>query len=225
MGGSLKQEREQIQPYRFTIFKMKYLGLVGLLLPAFAIRYFLTSNGIAVIVLYFFSSVFLTFLQNDELFFYGLLSHEFNHFTLNIQIHDWQALRILSNIDTIGFDKTGELTRRQLDVKKITFPDKVVSNDHGFKDLDEHRGRLVIMTVGLCHDVNYIEKMALANPVDKALIDFSTRYGLNVQESPTYSPDVSMINPSDSENRYMACGFDFPDHERYYFAKGDPEVT
>ena len=80
------------------------------------------------------------------------------------------------------------------------------------------------MACGLCHDVNYIEKMALANPVDKALIDFSTRYGFNVQEVLLQSRRV-YDQPFDSENRYMACGFDFPDHERYYFAKGDPEVT
>ena len=68
-GRILKQEREQIQPYRFTIFKLKYLGLVGILLPAFAVQLALSSNKLVVIGVYFALSIFLVLLQTTRCFF------------------------------------------------------------------------------------------------------------------------------------------------------------
>ena len=158
------------------------------------------------------------------MFLYLLLANEIHHFKrLKVQIRDWQVLLHLSDVDTIGFDKTGVLTKRELDVKKIAFPDQIVTNGSEFKVLEGRRARLVIMACGLCHDVNFIEKMALANPVDQALITFAASHGFSVREVLSQSRRVFDL-PFDSENRYMACGFEFPNHERYYFAKGDPEL-
>jgi magnesium-transporting ATPase (P-type) len=66
--------------------------------------------------------------------------------------------------------------------------------------------------------------MTLANPVDRALISFAEENGVNIDESLRQYQRIYQ-KPFNSEERYMACGFDHGySGKRIYFAKGDPEV-
>ena len=66
--------------------------------------------------------------------------------------------------------------------------------------------------------------MAFANPVDRALMSFAEENRVNIDESLRQYQRIYQ-KPFNSEERYMACGFDHGySGKRIYFAKGDPEV-
>jgi Ca2+-transporting ATPase len=224
-GRVLSQGWEQNKNYEFRIFKKNHLGLLGLVLPAFIIHLAQSNNDIAVIAFYLLLSIILILLQSDDLFRYFLISKELNYlrrFNIQIRDRDVRTLEGMNEIDVICFDKTGVLTTRQLDVKNIYFAGKLFETDNVFQALEEGTAHLVKLACALCHDVLYFEKMALANPIDKALINFAQKNGINVNEILLQFKRV-YDQPFDSENRYMASGFEI-DGKEYYFAKGDPGV-
>ena len=225
-GGVLKQEWEQNKPYAFKIFKTRYLGLVGLLLPAFVIHVAQFNNDVVLITFYLFWSVFLLLLQNGELFQYLLASSELKNLgRSNIQIRDVRALEWLHKIDIMCFDKTGVLTTRNMDVKNVYFADRILNKDDVLSEGSEGSiFHLVKIACALCNDVLFYEKIGLANPVDKALMSFAVKNGVDVKELLSHYQRVYDV-PFDSENRYMACGFEWDDQKVYYFVKGDPEVV
>jgi Ca2+-transporting ATPase len=221
-GRILKPGKENNNTYEFRIIGKKYLVLIGLLLPAFIVQAAQSHNNTVVIVFYLLLSVIFTLLQNDELVKYLLVSTELkNYEPLNIQIRDMRALERMNKVDTICFDKTGVLTTRQMDVKNVYFADGVFSSDN-VPMIDEGSFHLIKFASALCNDVLFFEKLDLANPIDKALISFALKNGINVKELLSRHKRI-YDQPFDSENRYMVCGFEI-DHEEYYFAKGDPEV-
>jgi Ca2+-transporting ATPase len=65
--------------------------------------------------------------------------------------------------------------------------------------------------------------MNQANLIDRALISFAMKNGINLDET-LFRYKRIYDKPFDSEERYMACGFQFSDTTARYFAKGDPEV-
>jgi len=66
--------------------------------------------------------------------------------------------------------------------------------------------------------------VAFANPVDRAMMSFAEENGVNIDESVRQYQRIYQ-KPFDSEERYMACGFDHDcSGKRIYFAKGDPEI-
>lgn len=222
-GRVLTQGWEQNKPYEFQIFKKKYLGLVGFVLPAFVVHLAHSNNDIVVIAFYLLLSLILILLQNDDFFKYLLISNELKYFQrFNIQIRDLGILEGMNEIDLICFDKTGVLTSRQMEVKKLYFADKILDTENVFYNLEENTAHLVKIACALCNDVVYFEKMALANPIDKALITFAQKNGINVNEMLLRSKRI-YDRPFDSENRYMAVGFVIDD-QKYFFAKGDPGV-
>lgn len=222
-GRILKQGWEQNKAYEFRIIKKKYLGLVGLLLPALVMNLAQSNNDILVVAFYLLLSVILILLQNNELFKYLLISNELkNYVRFNFQIRDLRALECMNKIDIICFDKTGVLTTRQMDVKNIYFADRILSTDNLLNE--ESASHLVKIACALCNDVLFYEKFDLANPIDKALISFALKNGININEILLQYKRV-YEKPFDSENRYMACGFELNNKEVYYFAKGDPEVV
>lgn len=222
-GEILKQAWEQNKPYEFRIFKIKYLGLLGLLLPAFLIHLALAHKEAAIIAAYSLWSVILILAQNDDLFTYILISNQLKNFSrLNIQIRDLRTLEDMNEIDVICFDKTGVITTRQLDVKNIYFADQLFDAQDVLDGVEESSAGLVKIACALCHDVLYFEKIALADPIDKALISFARKNGVNVNQLLLNSKRL-YDQPFDSEKRYMAAGFEIDDKE-YYFAKGDPGV-
>jgi Ca2+-transporting ATPase len=210
-GRILKQGWEQNKAYEFRIIKKKYLGLVGLLLPALVMNLAQSNNDILVVAFYLLLSVILILLQNNELFKYLLISNELkNYGRFNFQIRDLRALECMNKIDIICFDKTGVLTTRQMDVKNIYFADRILSTDNLLNE--ESASHLVKIACALCNDVLFYEKIDLANPIDKALISFALKNGINVNEILSQYKRV-YDKPFDSENRYMACGFELNDKE------------
>jgi len=224
-GKVLKQEWEHNKPHELKIFKTRYLILVGLLLPAFIIHLERSNNDIWAVAFYFLWSVILILLQNNELVQYILVSNELKKLgRFNIQIRDVRALEWMHKIDLMCFDKTGVLTTRQMDVKNIYFADRILNAGATLHDRTEGSVfHLVKIACALCNDVQFYEKIDLANPVDKALMSFAVINGINVTDILSQYQRVYDA-PFDSENRYMACGFKRDDQD-VYFLKGDPEVV
>ncbi len=222
-GKVLQLGWEHPRPYGFRIFKKKYLGLVGLVLPAFILYLILMDHDVAVVVIFTLLAFFLLLLQNDDLFRRLLLSSELNILEhRQILIRDAKALEKMKEISLMCFDKTGVLTTRQMDVVRIYFTDKILDADSIFQNLDHRAAQLVKMACALCHDVFFYEKMSLANPIDQALIAFAMKNGVNVSELLRRYKRIYDL-PFDSENRYMASGYEM-DGKSLYFAKGDPGV-
>lgn len=73
----------------------------------------------------------------------------------------------------------------------------------------------------LCTDVIYLEKIDQADPIDRALIFYAIKNSVDIDEIKKYKRIYD--KPFDSQNRYMACGFEV-DGERIYFTKGDPDI-
>ena len=88
---------------------------------------------------------------------------------------------------------------------------------------DESLSQLVNIACALCNDVLFLEKIDLANLIDKALIAFAQSNGINLDELHAQYKRV-YDQPFDSDNRFMACGFERKENEIYYFIKGDPGV-
>ena len=219
-GRILNQSWEQNQIYKFRFVEKKYLGLVLLLLPAFAIQVTQSTNLIGVIAFYLLLSTILLLLQNNELFKYLLVSNELKDLErFNIQIRDMKILERLSHMNILCFDKTGVLTTRQMDVKNIYLAGRILNTDN-VSTLDKNAFHWIKIACALCNDVLFFEKLDLANPIDKALISFAQKNGVNVYELLLRHKRI-YDKPFDSENRYMACGFEI-DNKEHYFAKGDP---
>jgi len=222
-GKVLKQEWEENKPYQFRIFNKQYLILAGLLLPSFAIFISNSKFDITLVAIYSLLSIALILLQNDELFKYLLTSSELKKIKrFGIQVRDARLVESLNKIDTICFDKTGVLTTRQMDIKKLLFIDSVFNADNVPSGIEDGTIHLTKLACALCHDVNYLEKLTMANPIDKALISFAQKNDVDVGHLLLRSKRI-YDKPFDSENRYMACGYEI-DGKEYYFAKGDPNV-
>ena len=131
------------------------------------------------------------------------------------------VLNDLSNVDVFCFDKTGVLTSRNIKVKEIY----VGEGNSSIDCVNGHEAWDLIMTgCTLCHDRAYIQTMALANPLDRALISFAEEHGVNIDELARRYQRIYQ-KPFNSEERYMACGFIHSESgKRIYFAKGDPDV-
>ena len=83
---------------------------------------------------------------------------------------------------------------------------------------------MIVNGCALCHDFAYQQTMTLGNPVDRALMSFAEQNGVNIEDS-LRQYQRFYHKPFNSEERYMACGFDHGHSgKRIYFAKGDPEV-
>jgi Ca2+-transporting ATPase len=112
------------------------------------------------------------------------------------------------------------LTTRDLEVKCIHFADETPDMDSFASD--KYMYSLTKIACALCNDVVFFEKITLADSIDRALIAFATKNGINVNELMSKSKRI-YEKPFDSEDRYMACGFELEDRKTY-FAKGDPEI-
>ena len=118
-------------------------------------------------------------------------------------------------------DKTGVLTTRDLTVKEIYLADGPC--DLAYFGTNEAPATLVRTGCALCNDVIYAEKASLAAPIDRALIAFAQASGTAIADAHQAYRRV-YDKPFDSEERYMACGFDFSGRT-LFFAKGDPDVV
>ncbi len=139
----------------------------------------------------------------------------------NIFLNQAEVLDEIRNVDVFCFDKTGVLTSRDIKVGEIFIGGDLSVNDCGTRPTV----RETIMTgCALCHDLAYHQTLGLANSLDRALMSFAEENGTNIDET-MHQYQRIYHKPFNSEERYMACGFDHGiSGERIYFAKGDPEV-
>jgi len=87
---------------------------------------------------------------------------------------------------------------------------------------DDERGALTGIACALCNDIFFLERRDRADPIDRALISFALQHGFDIDQLIVQYGRV-YDKPFDSEDRYMAAGFELGD-QRLCFAKGDPEV-
>jgi Ca2+-transporting ATPase len=221
-GKISKQEWEQERGYEFHWVNKRHFVLLLVLLPALIISLIRYHNPAMVFVLFLPLAAILILLQNTKLFKYILIAREMGRLRRhNIYFRDMTALERFSNVDVMCFDKTGVLTTRDLEVKKIFPEGRTLDIDSA--SIEGNTFNLIKIACALCNDVRFREKMEQANLIDRALISFATKSGINLDET-LFRYKRIYEKPFDSEERYMACGFQFSDGTAHYFAKGDPEV-
>jgi len=220
-GKILKQRWGQVK-YKFpSLIKRKYFLLLVFLLPPFIFSLSTYSNLALVCVIALLMAIFVILIQNSELFNYILISNEVKKIkNRNIQIHDETSLDSINNIDVVCFDKTGVLTTRDIEVKRIHFADETPDINSFMSDKTIYS--LTKIACALCNDVIFFEKINQADPIDRALISFALKNGIDINEIASMYKRI-YEKPFDSEDRYIACGFEFDDM-KIYFAKGDPEI-
>ncbi len=221
-GEILKQRWGEVKLESPPLFRRKYLILpLFLLLP---LLIFLNSQGNPPIiwVIGIVTALFIVLLQNSELFDYLLFLREIKGLKRqNVQITDETSLGNLADVDLACFDKTGVLTTRDIKVKSIHFADE--TPDLSFFKSDRGISNLTNMGFALCNDVIFLEKLGQADPIDRALISFASKNETDLNELATEYKRI-YEKPFDSEDRYMACGFEHK-RKRIHFAKGDPEIV
>jgi len=220
-GKILKQRWGQVK-YKFpSLVKRRYFTLLVFLLPPFFISLTRYGNVALTCTLYLAIAVFVVLMRNNELFKYVLTSNEVKKLTNeSIQMLDETSLDSINKIDMVCFDKTGVLTTREMEVERVHFADETADRDSFMSN--KHISNLTGVACALCNDVIFSEKITQADPVDRALISFASKNGIDRDEiAPSYKRIYE--KPFDSEDRYMACGFEHKD-KKMYFAKGDPDV-
>ena len=220
-GEILKQRYGQVK-YTFpSLLKEKYFVLLIFLLPPFIVSLTQSSNPALICIVYLVVAVSVGVLQNNTLFNYILTPREVKKIeSQNIRMQDATSLDNVKDINIICFDKTGVLTTRDLEVKHIQFADETPDIDLFASDKQIYNNTK--LACALCNDVVFFEKIALADSIDRALIAFAIKNGVNVKELMSKSERI-YEKPFDSEDRYMACGFEL-ENGKTYFAKGDPEI-
>jgi Ca2+-transporting ATPase len=221
-GRISKQKWQQKKDFKFHLINRKYFILVVLLLPALIISLMRYHNLGMVSAIFLPLAVIVVLLQNTQLLKYVLITSEIRKLEgRNIYFRDMTALEDFNNVDTICFDKTGVLTTRHIEVTKIYSEGRILDIDS--VSTEENTFNLIKIACTLCNDVLFLAKIDQANPIDRALISFATKNGININET-LFRYKRIYEKPFDSEERYMACGFELSDKKVYYFAKGDPEV-
>jgi len=220
-GKILKQRWGQVK-YKFpSLIKWKYFVLLAFLLPPFIVFLNRYNSPAFIFVASLAMTVFAVLIQNNEMFKYILTSSEIKKIkSQNIQIHDETSLDRINDINIVCFDKTGVLTTRDIEVKHIHFADETSEINSLLSDRDIFN--LTKMACALCNDVIFFEKTNQADPIDRALISFALKNGVNIKDIASKYKRI-FEKPFDSEDRYMACGFE-RDGKKMYFAKGDPGI-
>ena len=221
-GKISKQVWEREKGYEFHLVNKRHFILPLLLLPALIISLMQNLNPTVVFGVFLPLAAIVILLQNTGLFKYLITTGEIKRLQRhNIYFRDITALEHFINVDVMCFDKTGVLTTRHLEVKNIFTEGRILEIDSVLNEGDTFH--LIKIACALCNDVRFREKMGQASLIDRALISFAIKNGINLDET-LFRYKRIYDKPFDSEERYMACGFQFGDTTTYYFAKGDPEV-
>lgn len=200
------------QPWELKIRKLPPLIkrqsciLLVLLLPPFLAALGRHDGNALTLLLCLATAVVLVLLQNSELFRYLLTSSEARRLEARgIDIRDATCLDDVSRLDVVCLDKTGILTTLDIEVGGLHFagetPDAV-----SFLP-DDKRGTLTGIACALCNDVFFLERRHQADPIDKALISFALQHGFDIDQLAAQYKRV-YDKPFDSEDRYMAAGFE-----------------
>jgi magnesium-transporting ATPase (P-type) len=220
-GEILKQRWGQVK-YEFpSLVKRRYFVLLVFLLPPFVFSLTQHGNLALVYIVYLAMAFFVILMQNNELVKYVLTLSEVKKLTRqDIQIRDETSFDSVNNINTVCFDKTGVLTTREIEVKHVHFADEKPDTDPFSSN--KRISHLTEIACALCNDVIFFEKINQADPIDRALISFASKNGVDINEIASKYKRI-YEKPFDPADRYMSCGFEVED-KKVHFAKGDPDV-
>lgn len=219
---SLKQLWELETNYQPPLISKRTLSVLILVLSAIAVislkRH--AEYGI-VFILYFFTAIVILALYNSDFFRRVLIAGKIKELEgRHIYIRDRKALERILDTNVVCFDKTGVLTTRHMEVRRIRTAEEWL--DAAVLTNASAQVHLISLACVLCNEVDTVEYLDRANPIDRALIAFAAKNGMNFAEiAPAYKRIEEQ--PFTSENRYMSCGFEIGS-KTIYFAKGDPEV-
>jgi Ca2+-transporting ATPase len=221
-GKILKHSGRYNKDEKVHLIKKGHFALLFLLVPALLIRLKYYDERTLIYISYALMAFLLLLLQNDKLLKSLVLRRlQKKLFKRNIFLRHEGVLDDLRKVDVFCFDKTGVLTSRDIKVREIYLGGGNSSIDCV---RDPETWDTIMTGCTLCHDLAYHQTMAFANPVDRALMSFAEENRINIDESLRQYQRIYQ-KPFNSEERYMACGFDHGySGKRIYFAKGDPEV-
>lgn len=220
-GKLLNQTSNQSQTIPINRLRISYFIPVGLLFPGFLYLSFQFQQPVLIMSVYFFLAILLVVIQHQSLFRFLYVSKALKKCERQqIEIRDASVLETLNKIDIFCFDKTGVLTSRQITVKNIFSVENQWNMDSPSKN--QRAVELINMGCALCNDVLFFEKIDQANAIDKALLSFAIKNGIQIEALLLNAKRIFDL-PFDSESRYMASGFKLAD-KPIYFAKGDPDV-
>ncbi len=222
-GQILKQERQSRVPQRQPLKISRFIA-IGLMVPALVFILANSSKDWWILLVWSILSILLVAMQDSQLFLDRLVSREIHQLEKQqIQIRTPGVLVNFHQLKMICFDKTGVITTRNMEVRNFHFPDGTHAAATIFQQLDHNFANLIGLTCALCNDVQYLHKIGQANPIDRAILSFAEQNGMDFNRLATRFHRIYDL-PFDSENRYMACGFQEDGGGQYYFAKGDPEI-
>lgn len=221
-GRILAESRRHARPAPVPLISPRHIPLLLLFLPALLIRLTYYDDHTLTYLTYPPLAFLLLLLQNTTLL-NSLVVQRLQKKLVNRNIffrHEG-VFDEIQHVDTFCFDKTGVVTTRDMKVKGIYLGgENCLLN----RVTDPDTWDIVLTGCALCHDRAYRQTIALANPVDRALISFAQDNGIHIDDSRCQYRRI-YHKPFNSEDRYMACGFDHSySGTQIYFAKGDPEV-
>jgi len=223
-GKILKQASQPNKAEEIRFVKKAHFALLFLLVPAMLVRLKPYGDHTPIFITYGILALLLLLLQNGEWLKFILMRRQRKQLLKrNIFLRHAAVLDEIGEIDVFCFDKTGVLTSRDIKVKDIYLGGVDSSIDSG-AIRDQETSKLILTGCTLCHDLAYHETMARANPLDRALMSYAEENGMTIEQSLRQYQRIYQ-KPFNSEERYMACGFnDSLNGKPIYFAKGDPDV-
>jgi len=231
LGNETEYGRILLQQSTPDIFHLKKiihrdkLTILLLFIPAFIISILLTQKFIVTIFDFLLIGIASFFLQYDPLFQYVFFNHAQTLIEKNnILIRNFDLFRIMDHVDIICFDKTGVLTTRNIEVAKLFLDAPLIGISARDQNIENDIPVLIKTACSLCTDTSYFEKKDFANPVDHALLSFAQKSGTNLEDVLQKYQRIYDF-PFNSENRYMACGFQTENQAKWYFMKGDPDIV
>ncbi len=207
------------------IFHRDQLTVLLILIPALCISLLRSHNLLGTVFSFLLIGILMFFLQSDSLFQYLFFYYGSTQIKKhNILIRNFDIFGIMDHVDIICFDKTGVLTTRNIEVTKIFLGSPLIEIIIRDQDLNNSLPALIKIGCSLCTDVSFHEKITFANPVDHALISFAQKMGVDFKEIyKKYKQIYDM--PFNSENRFMCCGYETDNQDKWYFLKGDPDIV
>lgn len=223
-GKILKQTSLPNKTEEIRFVKKAHFALLFLLVPALLVRLKPYGDHTQIFMTYVILALLLLLLQNGKWSKFILMQHQQRQlFKRNIFLRYAGVLDEIGEIDLFCFDKTGVLTSRDVKVKDIYLCGVNSSIDSG-AIRNQETGNLILTGCALCNDLAYHETMARTNPLDRALMSYAEENGMTIEQSLSRYQRIYQ-KPFNSEERYMACGFnDSRGGKAIYFAKGDPDV-
>lgn len=221
-GRIFHQETSKPKFHTLKPFDKKYLAVILLLLPSLFVQITQTNQVAGSIAFHAALAMIFIVLQNDGLFKNILAAKELKFLEQSkIKIHSAKILETTSRMTTLCFDKTGVLTTRKMNVQSVLLAGGTFTASQ-LSSINPKTSYWIKSACALCNDVLMFEKLAMASPIDKALVAFAVANGMDLQ---SLLPRARRIydKPFDSEDRYMVCGFEI-DGMKQYFAKGDPNI-